>query len=187
MFKFIILTNKDRKTIVFDKAGNYLVFFSNLSGDFHFEIKARKVNLKIFGVYVGRKDERFNLSLTQHHYQPLSQSYLLVKGVFADRASFRYQGLIKIEKKAEKTRAYQKNQNLILSQDCFVESRPFLEILTNNVSCGHASTTSRLNQESIFYLRTRGIGRKGAEKLLVEGFIDEVFDKMLMILGLIDN
>ena len=178
MFKLITLTNKDKKTIDFDKAGNYLVFFSNLSGDFHFKIKAERVNLKIFGIYIGRKDEQFNLSLVQHHYQPLSQSSLLVKGVFTDRASFRYQGLIKIEKKAEETHAYQKNQNLVLSRDCFVESKPFLEILTNNVSCGHASTTGHLNLESIFYLKTRGISQKEAEKLLIESFINEVFDKM---------
>ena len=178
MFKLIILTNKDKGTISFDKAGDYLTFFCNLSGDFRFEIRQKKVNLKIFGIYIGRKNERFNLSLTQHHFQPSSKSTLLIKGVFTDRASFIYRNLIRIEKGGQKTRAYQKNQNLILSKNCFVESKPFLEILTNDVSCGHAATTGQLNSESIFYLKARGINQKGLEKLLVEGFINEVFGKI---------
>ena len=130
------------------------------------------------GVYIGKGKDEFSLSTVQHHKVGESVSDLLVKGVFTDQARFFYQGLIRIEKEAQKSHAYQKNQNLVLSPKVFVESRPFLEILANDVFCTHGSTTGQLSKDELFYLKARGIDEEKAKKLLVEGFIKEVFDKM---------
>lgn len=165
------------KRLIFDKPGDYNVFFENISGNLIFDINSSGVNLNIYGVYIGKQTDHFKINTAQNHTEPSSTSNLLIKGVFADSSKFYYRGLIKIEKKAQKTHAYQKNQNLTLSSNCFIDSRPYLEILANDVFCTHGSTTGRLDPEQIFYAKARGLNEKQAEKLLVEGFINEIKNK----------
>jgi len=175
---FINLNRTGEKKLVFNKSGDYTVFFHNLSGEFDFNIKASGVNLDILGLFVGKKSDNFELKTNQYHIAPGSTSNLLIKGVFDEHSKFIYQGLIKIEKSGQKSHAYQKNKNLILSPDVYVDSRPFLEILANDVFCTHGSTTGKINEESLFYLKSRGLNQKIAEKLYVSGFIQEIIDKI---------
>lgn len=175
---FVNLNDKKEDKLIFDKSGDYVVFFHNLSGKFTFNITAADVNLDIFGLFTGKKQDKFNLETVQRHIAPNSTSNLLIKGVFEDHSKFIYQGLIRLEKSAQKSHAYQKNQNLIMSKDCFVDSRPFLEILANDVFCTHGSTTGRLNQDELYYLKTRGIEGEAAKQLMISGFIDDIFEKI---------
>jgi len=175
---FINLNETKQSVLIFNKPGNYTVFFYNLSGVFDFKIKSSGVNLDILGLFVGKKSENFQLKTNQYHISPNSTSNLLIKGVFDDQSKFIYQGLIKIEKTGQKSHAYQKNKNLILSEKVYVDSRPFLEILADDVFCTHGSTTGKINEESIFYLKSRGLEQKKAEKLYVTGFIQEIIDKI---------
>ncbi|MEK7597403.1 MAG: SufD family Fe-S cluster assembly protein [Patescibacteria group bacterium] len=176
--KYIDLNKTKQTKLMFDKPGNYTVFFHNLSGEFDFNIKSSGVNLDILGLFVGKKSDQFELKTNQYHIAPGSTSNLLIKGVFDDKSKFIYQGLIKIEKTGQKSHAYQKNKNLILSSGVYVDSRPFLEILANDVFCTHGSTTGKINEESLFYLKSRGLDQKIAEQLYVSGFIQEIFDKI---------
>lgn len=177
--KFInIKSNNIKKELIFNKPGNYLVYFENLSGELTFRIKTSRVDLKIFGLYQGKKEEEFKIKTVQHHIAPDSRSSLLIKGVFDDRSKFFHQGLIRIEKEAQKSHAYEKNQNLVLSENVFVLSKPQLEILANEVYCTHGSTTGYLNQDQIYYLRTRGLSLVQARRLLINGFIDEIKTKI---------
>ncbi|MBI3620352.1 SufD family Fe-S cluster assembly protein [Candidatus Roizmanbacteria bacterium] len=178
MTNFIDLNREKREKLVFSRPGDFVVFMHNLSGQITVELVARQVNVMIFGVYTGAKDDNFMIKTVQHHLAPETTSNLLIKGVFDDRAKFHYQGLIRIEKSAQKSHAYQKNQNLILSPQVFVESMPFLEILANDVFCTHGSTTGRLNEEQLFYLKSRGLQEPVAKRLLVAGFITHVFDEI---------
>lgn len=178
MYKFINLNKEKKARISFDKPGDYVVFFHNMSGKFFFELNSAKVNLDIYGLFTGKNKDQFNIETVQHHKAPYSTSNLLIKGVFEDESKFIYQGLIRIEKRAQKSHAYQKNQNLILSEKCFVDSRPFLEILANDVFCTHGSTTGKLNQEQLYYLETRGISSQNGRKLLTQGFIEDIFDQL---------
>jgi len=176
--KFFNLNQTKQSRLTFDKPGDYTVFFYNLSGEFDFNIKSSGVNLDIFGLFVGKKSDNFELKTNQYHIAPGSTSNLLIKGVFDDNSKFIYQGLIKIEKSGQKSHAYQKNKNLILSPGVYVDSRPFLEILANDVFCTHGSTTGKINEESLFYLKSRGLNQSKAEKLYVSGFIQEITDKI---------
>ncbi|QQG44784.1 MAG: SufD family Fe-S cluster assembly protein [Candidatus Roizmanbacteria bacterium] len=176
--KFINLNKTRLENLVFDKAGEYVIFFHNLSGKFNFEIRSSGVDVNIFGLFTGKNNDEFKVETVQHHLFPDSSSNLLIKGVFEDESKLGYHGLIKIEKEGKGSHAYQKNQNLILSPQAFVESKPYLEIMANDVYCTHGSTIGRLNKDEIIYLQSRGIDQKSAEKLLVEGFIDELFDKI---------
>lgn len=178
MKKFIHLNKIGKKTLVFDKPGDYAVFLHNLSGEYNFKIKASNVKLDILGLYMGKGSDNFELKTNQYHIAPNSTSNLLIKGVFDDSSKFIYQGLIKIEKAGQKSHAYQKNKNLILSEKVYVDSRPFLEILADDVFCTHGSTTGKINEESLFYLKSRGLEQKEAEKLYISGFVQEIVDKI---------
>lgn len=176
--RFIDLNQTKQTKLYFNEPGDYTVFLHNLSGEFDFRINASGVNLDILGLFVGKKSNNFELKTNQYHDAPNSTSNLLIKGVFDADSRFIYQGLIKIEKTGQKSHAYQKNKNLILSSDVYVDSRPFLEILANDVFCTHGSTTGKINEESLFYLKSRGIDHKKAEQLYVSGFVQEVVDKI---------
>lgn len=172
--KIINLNKLKTNHLRFKKAGSYVIFFKNLSGDFTFEIKAKKVDLKIYGLFIGKGSDKFNLKTKQWHLLPESSSSLLIKGVFDGQSRFIHKGLIRIEKKAQKSRAFEKNQNLLLSDKAYVDTRPYLEILANHVYCTHGTSTGRLNKNQIYYLESRGIAEKSAKRLLVDGFINEV-------------
>ncbi len=178
MTVFINLNETKKEKLTFNNPGDYLVFFYNLSGKILFDIKVADVNLNIYGLFIGKESEQYSLETIQHHQAPLSSSNLLIKGVFCDYSKFHYQGLIRIEKKAQKTKAYQKNQNLILSPYCFVESKPYLEILANDVFCTHGSTTGRINKQQLFYLATRNLNENQGRLLIIHGFVNEIFNKM---------
>lgn len=178
MDTFIDLNKTDKKRIVLRIPGKYIAFFYNLSGTFSFELNAKGIDLDIYGLYVGRGDDTFTVETIQRHNAPDTTSNLLIKGVFDERSKFHYRGLIRIEKKGQTSHAYQKNQNLILSRDAFVESEPYLEILANDVFCTHGSTTGKLSEQDLYYLRTRGISSTEGQKLLVKGFVGDVLDRI---------
>lgn len=178
MITFYNLNELKRDNILFEEPGDYIVFFHNLSGEYTFDIKASNVNLEIYGLFIGKGMSEYRIQTVQRHVGPSSTSSLFIKGVFHDKSKLHYQGLIRIEKHAQKSHAYQKNQNLILSSDAFVESKPYLEILANDVFCTHGSTTGRLNKELLFYAKSRGLTDDMAEKMLVDGFVREITDKI---------
>lgn len=178
MINFINLNKNKREKMTFDKKGKYVVFFQNLSGKFTFELMVAGVEVDIFGVFTGKNNDKFSVETVQHHCAPFTVSNLFIKGVFGGESKINYQGLIKIEKTAQKSRAYQKNQNLVLSLNTFVETKPYLEILNDDVICGHGSTTSGINRDEMYYLQSRGIKEDVARKLIVDGFINEVVEKV---------
>lgn len=176
--KFIDLNKTKEDSVKITKPGEYVAFFQNYSGKLTFKLAASGIELFIFGLYLGKDTEQFHIETIQHHTAPGSLSDILIKGVFTDESKFIYQGLIRLEKEGQQSHAYQKNQNLILSEGVFVDSRPFLEILANDVFCTHGSTTGRLNRDQLTYARTRGLDETQAKKLLVEGFVTELHDKI---------
>lgn len=178
MTDFIDLKKVKKNTLMFDKPGEYIVFMNNISGKFTFNIRAKEVQLDIYGLYLGKTKDDFYVHTIQNHSAPSSTSNLFIKGVFYDYAKFHYQGLIRIEKQAQKSYAYQKNQNIVMSRFAFIESKPYLEILANDVFCTHGSTTGRLNEEQLFYTQTRGLDQEDAEMLLVDGFMNEIVYKI---------
>ncbi len=176
MLTFIDLNKTKAKKISFSKAGEYIAFMHNTSGDFTFNIESEDVDLAIYGLYTGGRGDEYNVVTNQHHISPRSKSRLFVKGVFEDDSKFLYKGLIRVEKGARGTDAYQKNQNLKLSSGAFVESDPCLEILENDVKCGHGSSTGNVSRSQLLYLKSRGITESDASKLLVQGFLDEIVE-----------
>ncbi len=178
MAQLVHITETPTKPITFSKPGEYVVFFHNVSGKYDIELAETGVTVYICGLFTGKNAEEYKIETVQHHIKPGAYSDLYIKGVFEDKSKFFYQGLIRIEKEGQQSHAYQKNQNLILSPEVYVESNPFLEILANDVFCTHGSTTGKLSKEDIFYLKSRGIQEQKAQKLLVEGFTAQVIDRV---------
>ena len=176
--EFLNLNLEKKQKIQLKKHGQYLNFLYNLYGEIEIEILNSNISIEIFGIYFGEKNDNFSLKTTQHHLFPKSKSNLLIRWIFFDQSQFNYEGLIKIEKKAQKSVAYQKNQNPVFSPHCLIETKPYLEILANDVYCTHGSTTGQLNKNQIHYLRSRGIKINVAKKLLVEGFLNEIFNQI---------
>ena len=129
--------------------------------------------------FVSAKGEQlFDQRTEQHHIAPHCSSNLLCKNVLQDDAKSIFSGLIRVDPEAQQTNALQTNRNLLLSKEAEADSLPGLEILANDVRCTHGATTSRLNQEELFYLLSRGIEKKSAESLISLGFLEEIIDKI---------
>ncbi len=116
----------------------------------------------------------------QDHQAPHTTSDLLYKAGLKDRSRIVWKGMIRVEKDAQRTDAYQKNDNLMLSETARADSIPGLEIEANDVRCTHGATASRVDEEMIFAAQARGIPRKTAIRLIVEGFFANVYDRITL-------
>jgi Fe-S cluster assembly protein SufD len=132
----------------------------------------------LLAVAVAKHQQEFDARTLQDHISPQTASDLLYKNALDDRARTTFGGLIRVEPHAHFTDAYQKVRNLLLSDDSEANSMPGLEILADNVRCTHGATSGQIDEDELFYLRTRGIPTKVAQRLLVTGFLDEVIQRL---------
>jgi len=135
-------------------------------------------NSDMLGLYFGDDSQHFDHNTSQDHLAPNTASDLLYKGALdaASRSVFR--GIIRVHPKAQKTDAYQTNRNLLLSEHARADSLPNLEIQADDVKCSHGATVGQLDEESRFYLMSRGLSREHAERLVVLGFLGEVLSRL---------
>jgi len=128
-----------------------------------------------------------------YHAKPNCTSSELYKGIFKDKSRGVFNGRIIVRKDSQKTDAKQTNNNLLLSNHAIVNSNPQLEIYADDVKCTHGSTTGQLNEDALFYLRSRGLDFKTAQMLMVHGFANELLDRISVpnvracIQSLLDN
>ncbi|HET9691104.1 MAG TPA: SufD family Fe-S cluster assembly protein [Acidimicrobiales bacterium] len=119
-----------------------------------------------------------DLRTVQHHQAPQATSDLYFKGAVANRSRSVYTGLIRVEKGARGTNAFQTNRNLVLHSGAHAESVPNLEIEDNDVRCSHASAVGPIEADQRFYLEARGVPTDVAERLIALGFVDEVLRRL---------
>jgi Fe-S cluster assembly protein SufD len=132
----------------------------------------------LLAVSVAKDQQEFDARTLQDHVSPHTASDLLYKNALDDRARSIFGGLIRVEPHAHFTDAYQKVRNLLLSDDAEANSMPGLEILADNVRCTHGATSGQIDEDELFYLRTRGIAVPVAQRLIVTGFLDEVIQRL---------
>jgi Fe-S cluster assembly protein SufD len=133
---------------------------------------------RMSGFYFTDGNQHLDHDTQQNHLAPHTTSDLLFKGALKGNSRSVWQGMIYVAVGAEKTDGYQANRNLILSPNARADSIPGLEILADDVRCTHGATVGKLEQEPLFYLKTRGIPDKEAERLLVEGFFDPIMQRI---------
>ncbi len=129
-------------------------------------------------VFFGSDSQHFDLSTHALHQGTGTQSHILVKGALKDKASSVYRGRIQIDANARKTDSTLNDRVLHLSKGVKSNSIPSLFIDNNDVKASHGATVSKLNDESLFYLRSRGLSRPRAEELVVQGFLNDVVKKL---------
>lgn len=133
---------------------------------------------EMLALTVANGSQEFDQRTLQTHVSPHTTSNLLYKNALLDTATTIFSGLIIVEPDAQKTDAYQKNRNLLLSDDAEAHSLPGLEIQANDVRCSHGSTSSRIEPEQEFYLQARGIKPEAAKQMLIFAFFEEVLNKL---------
>jgi Fe-S cluster assembly protein SufD len=133
---------------------------------------------RVTGAYFADGTQHLDYDTFQEHIAPHTTSDFAFKGALRDTASAVWRGMIRVEKDAQKTNAYQENRNLLLSPQAHADSIPGLEILANDVRCTHGATLGQVDREQLFYLMARGLSRAEAERLIVRGFFQDVLDRI---------
>jgi len=142
------------------------------------ELNGEGSNGELLGLYFPGGRQHLDHHTNQLHKAPNATSDLLLKGALKDRARSVYQGYIKVLPGAQKTNAYQANRNLMLSKQARADSIPGLEIEADDVRCTHGATAGQIPDEYVFYLMARGVGRTNAERMIVQGFFEEVLNRI---------
>ena len=135
-------------------------------------------NTYLNGLFIPSGKEHMDNHTYLDHAKPNCFSSECYKGILKDKAVGVFNGKVVVHQDAQKIMAYQQNNNLLLSDDAVINSKPELEIYADDVKCSHGSTTGQLDQEALFYLQSRGISKEGAIQLLMVGFVEEVIDQI---------
>ncbi len=166
-----------------DKDASLRLFNVTLGGRFsktrvEASLQGEGSDAELKAIYFASGDQFFDFHTLQDHQVGHTRSDLLFKGALQDVARTVYAGLIRIEKGAARSDAYQANRNLVLSDHAKATSIPMLEIDNNDVRCTHGATVGPVDPISMFYLRSRGIPEATAKRMIVQGFFGEVLERI---------
>jgi len=130
------------------------------------------------GLYLTKGEQLADHHMVVEHAQPHCNSHEYYNGILDGRSKGVFHGRILVRQAAQKTDAKQTNKNLLLSEEATVDTKPQLEIYADDVKCTHGATIGQLNEESIFYLRARGIGAETAKRMLIHAFAGEIIERI---------
>jgi Fe-S cluster assembly protein SufD len=130
------------------------------------------------GLYLTRGEQLADHHMIVEHAQPHCNSHEYYNGILEGRSKGVFHGRILVRQPAQKTDAKQTNKNLLLSETATIDTKPQLEIYADDVKCTHGATVGQLNDESVFYLRTRGIGAETARRMLIHAFAAEIIERI---------
>jgi Fe-S cluster assembly protein SufD len=141
-------------------------------------LDGENIESHLYGLYLAGGHQLVDNHTLVDHRKPYCQSNELYKGVMKDESIGVFNGKIYVREKAQKTNAFQQNNNLMLGKKAVVDSKPQLEIYADDVKCSHGSTIGQFNDQALFYLQSRGIGEEKAKALLVHAFAFDVTEKI---------
>lgn len=128
------------------------------------------------GLFVVKGNEFIDNHTAVRHNKPNCQSNQLYKGILDEKSTGIFNGKIFVERDAQKTNAYQSSKNILLSDDATINTKPELEIYADDVKCSHGSSTGKLDEDAMFYLRARGLSEDSARRLLLYAFANDVLN-----------
>ncbi len=169
-----ISVEKDAKLVIYDiqteedKRSNSVIV--NLKGE--------NAIADLYGLYLLTGESDFTHSVTVNHLAPNCQSSQICRGILDCKASGHFSGTVHVTDKAAGTKATQESRHLLLSENAKVDFIPSLEIFTDDVECSHGATSGQIDEETLFYMRSRGISVAKAKELLTYAFAKEVIDKI---------
>lgn len=144
----------------------------------HVALVGEGADVQVNGVMFTEGKQHLSYHTLQHHQAAHCHSDLLYKGALQDHSQLVWRGMIKVDPGAQQTNAYQRNDNLMLSEQARADSIPGLEIEADDVVCTHGATAGRVDDNQIFYARCRGLTRNEAVRVIVAGFFQQVFDRI---------
>lgn len=136
------------------------------------------MDLKISGAVLAGGEQHIDNSYIVHHKLPENISFQRFKNVIDDKAHAIFQGKVIVAVDAQKTDGQQMSQSILLSDDAAISTKPELEIYADDVECAHGATVGALDEDTLFYLRARGIAKKTAQRLLIHAFVAEIADEL---------
>jgi Fe-S cluster assembly protein SufD len=142
------------------------------SGVYTIQLIGPGAEAEIFGAFLAEQSEHVDVTVIIHHQAPHTRANTTLRGVGRDQAQVRFVGRIIIDENCGDSNSFLTERILLLSDSAKAEAVPDLEIKTDDVKCSHAASISRIPEEHLFYLMSRGIPQLQAENVIVEGFLD---------------
>ncbi|MBN9311584.1 MAG: Fe-S cluster assembly protein SufD [Chryseobacterium sp. 39-10] len=136
------------------------------------------INSFMNGITIIGKNQLVDHHTAVHHNTPNCESYQNYKGIYKDQSHGVFNGKVFVDKIAQKTNAYQQNNNILLNEGATIDTKPQLEIFADDVKCSHGCTVGQLNKDAMFYLRARGISKKEAQALLLYAFANDAMQNI---------
>lgn len=133
---------------------------------------------KVTGAYAGGGDQHLDYDTLQEHAAVNTVSDLAFRGVLGDRSTSVWRGMIKVDPGAQQTDAFQENRNLILTREAHADAIPGLEILADDVRCTHAAAIAQIDEDQLYYLRSRGLDGATARRLVIDAFMQELVERV---------
>lgn len=142
--------------------------------DIHVNLNEPFAEANLNGLYLVDKTQKCNNRIQVRHHATDCKSFQLYKGIMDDESEATFHGHVVVEPDAQRTSAFQTNRNILLTDKAKINTKPFLEIYADDVQCSHGATVGQLDEEALYYLRSRGIGERSARKLLMFAFANEI-------------
>jgi Fe-S cluster assembly protein SufD len=169
--------------ITMEKDAHLNSFSLNLGGkltrhEIHAVLNGSNIECSLNGINLLQGKQHGDTTILMEHAAPHCKSNQFYRTILADDSRGVFQGKVHVHKVAQKTDGYQLSNTLLLSPKAEMDTKPELEIYADDVKCSHGATTGQLDEEPLFYLRSRGLSEKQARLLLIQAFVDEVADKI---------
>lgn len=149
-----------------------------LRNNLNIAVEGQHCETRLNGVYLLSGEQHMDNHTYVDHIKPNCFSSENYKGIIDDKATAVFNGKVMVQPDAQKINAFQSNQNILLSDNATINSKPELEIYADDVQCSHGSTTGQLDDEALFYLRSRGVSEKSAKKMLIKAFVFDVLEEI---------
>ncbi len=164
--------NSISETFIFSSGSDYI------KNEVNCNLEGQYSSAFINGIHLLSKNKHHEIRTNTNHLYENTKSYQLIKSVIDDNSKSVYQGKIYVDSKAQKTDGYQLSKAVLLNEHAEFNAKPELEIYADDVKCSHGSASGSLDEDSIFYLMSRGLDQKTAKKLLINGFLLDVVEKI---------
>ena len=169
-----IITLKDDTNLIFDGSEDILLLGFNAKNSSVVLNINNGDEVNVYGLFILNNKDSITLKTHSNHLSKNSKSRVHIKAVLGGESILNYEGMINIEENSSQSDAYLQNENLVLSDDCVVNSSPQLEIKNNLVKASHGVSTSTVNISQLEYLMSRGMNQKDATLLIVNGFVEDI-------------
>jgi Fe-S cluster assembly protein SufD len=173
----------NEENVHIESNGNFTINTLTIDGSWvrnalNISLDGQNIEAHLNGFYMPRRKQFVDNHTKVDHRKPHCNSNELYKGVLNDQSTGVFNGKVYVHIDAQKTNAFQSCANILLSDDATMNTKPELEIYADDVKCSHGTTTGQLDEEALFYLKSRGLGEDNARRLLTSAFIGDVISKI---------